>query len=118
MGYSVTNMYVDIKKCKQYYLFLKLSLMVFLSLFIFLISYFASLEKGQMPILLNGTAGLILSLLMPISGFLYYISLGILAHKNNKSFIVWVGLSMLTSPIGFIVSFLLMRDVGQKNGWL
>ncbi len=38
-------------------------------------------------------------------GLLYYVFLGILASKKNRSVIKWVGLSIIFSPIGHIVSF-------------
>jgi len=41
-------------------------------------------------------------------GFLYYIILGVLASKKNRSVIKWVGLTIIFSPIGHIVSYPLM----------
>jgi hypothetical protein len=55
-------------------------------------------EAMSMPILIVGL----------LFGFLYYVVLGILASKKNRSVIKWVGLSIIVSPIGHIVSFPLM----------
>ncbi|MBT5150851.1 MAG: hypothetical protein HOM43_00570 [Flavobacteriales bacterium] len=41
-------------------------------------------------------------------GILYYVVLGILASKKNRSVIKWVGISIIFSPFGHIVSFPLM----------
>ena len=55
-------------------------------------------ESMSMPILMVGL----------LFGFLYYVVLGILASKKNRSVIKWVGLSIIISPIGHIISFPLM----------
>jgi hypothetical protein len=52
-------------------------------------------EAMSMPILIVGL----------LFGFLYYVVLGILASKKNRRVIKWVGLSIIVSPIGHIVSF-------------
>jgi hypothetical protein len=44
-------------------------------------------------------------------GLLYYVFLGMLASKKNRSVIKWVGLSIIFSPIGHIVSYPLMLTV-------
>ena len=41
-------------------------------------------------------------------GLLYYVFLGMLAAKKNRSVIKWVGLSIIFSPLGHIVSYPLM----------
>ena len=38
-------------------------------------------------------------------GFLYYVFLGMLASKKNRSVIKWVGLSLIFSPFGTVVSY-------------
>jgi hypothetical protein len=43
-------------------------------------------------------------------GLLYYVVLGILASKKNRSVIKWVGLSIIFSPIGHVVSYPLMLN--------
>ena len=40
---------------------------------------------------------------------LFYISLGILAARLGKSWIVWVGLTIIAKPIGTIVAYFRMR---------
>jgi len=39
---------------------------------------------------------------------LYHVFLGILASKKNRNVFKWVGLSMIFSPIGILVSYPLM----------
>ena len=41
-------------------------------------------------------------------GLLYYVFLGMLASKKNRSVIKWIGLSIIFSPLGHIISFPLM----------
>ncbi len=55
-------------------------------------------ENMSMPILMVAL----------LFGLLYYVVLGILASKKNRSVIKWVGLSIIVSPIGHIVSYPLM----------
>jgi len=57
-------------------------------------------ENMKMPILSIGI----------LFGILYYVVLGILASKKNRSVIKWVGLSIIFSPIGHIVSYPLMLN--------
>ena len=38
-------------------------------------------------------------------GLLYYVVLGVLASRKNRSVIKWVGLSIIFSPIAYIVSY-------------
>ena len=38
-------------------------------------------------------------------GLSYYVVLGVLASRKNRSVIKWVGLSIIFSPIAFIVSY-------------
>lgn len=51
------------------------------------------------------------------SGFTYLYSLGSLASGANKNVFMWVGGTMITGPIGFIVSFVRMRLVAVQQGW-
>ncbi len=52
----------------------------------------------------------IFMLLMILGIILFYIILGVLAVKKNRSAISWVGLSIITSPIGPIVSYFIMLN--------
>jgi len=52
-----------------------------------------------------------------VAGFTYMASLGTLAAGANKSVIAWVGGTILTGPIGFIVSFVRMRVIAVQQGW-
>jgi hypothetical protein len=40
----------------------------------------------------------------------FFIALGQLARRLDKSSILWVGLSVLTWPLGSLIAFFLMRD--------
>lgn len=51
---------------------------------------------------------LILSVLL-IAGIVYYVSLGILAKRLGKSWITWIGLTVITKPFGPVVAYFLMR---------
>ena len=55
-------------------------------------------ENLEMPIFLIAS----------LFGLLYLVFLGILASKKNRSVIKWVGLTIIFSPIGHIVSYPLM----------
>ena len=44
-----------------------------------------------------------------ISGLAFDISLGMLAKRLGRSWIVWVGLTLFTSPIGPFVAYFRMR---------
>jgi predicted branched-subunit amino acid permease len=50
----------------------------------------------------------LLVVLMIIAGPVWYVSLGMLAHRLGRRWLVWVGLSFITSPIGPLVIFPLM----------
>ena len=51
------------------------------------------------------------------AGFTYLQSLGTLAAGANKSVLAWVGGTMLTGPIGYIVSFVRMKVIAVQQGW-
>ncbi|HEX7026027.1 MAG TPA: hypothetical protein VF268_02200, partial [Gammaproteobacteria bacterium] len=59
-----------------------------------------------------------LLLVMTAGALLYYVFLGLLAKANNMSPIVWVGLSIITSPFSYLVSYPMMIAVGVRNHWL
>lgn len=50
-------------------------------------------------------------LAMLVGGFGFYICLGILAKRLGKSWIIWVGLTVLTNPIGAFVAYFRMRSL-------
>jgi len=52
-----------------------------------------------------------LLIVMLLTSLLFYINLGILAKKMGRSWIVWVGLTFITKPIGPIVSFFWIRSL-------
>ena len=49
-------------------------------------------------------------LLMVIGFLAFYIILGIMAVKKKRSVVYWVGLSVITSPIGPIVAYFMMLN--------
>ena len=51
---------------------------------------------------------LLLVLLMLAAGPVWYVSLGMVAHRLGRRWLVWVGLSFITSPIGPLVIYPLM----------
>ncbi|MCD6390172.1 MAG: hypothetical protein J7L69_12235 [Desulfobulbaceae bacterium] len=56
--------------------------------------------------------------LMVVAGPLWHVSLGMLAHRLGRRWLVWVGLSFITSPIGPLIIFPLMlghMKVARQN---
>lgn len=49
-----------------------------------------------------------------VSGFAFYLALGVLASRLGRSWIVWVGMSMITNPIGPIVAYVRMRQLVEN----
>lgn len=50
----------------------------------------------------------ILLLLMVAAGWVWYITLGIIAHRLGRRWLVWTGLSIITAPIGPLIVYPLM----------
>lgn len=50
-------------------------------------------------------------LALMISGLTYYVSLGMLAKRLGRRWIVWVGLTFITKPIGPFVAYFRMRHL-------
>ena len=69
-------------------------------------------DKGLMDNILIG-----LVLIWIAAHLTYLVSLGTLAAGANKSVIMWVGGTMITGPIGFVVSFIRMKSVAIRQGW-
>jgi hypothetical protein len=44
------------------------------------------------------------------SGLAYYVVLGMLADHLGRNWIVWVGLTLITKPVGPFIAYLMMRD--------
>jgi len=61
-----------------------------------------------------GMIMLITVLVMVIAGLCFYIYLGILATRLERSWITWVGLTMLTGPFGTIFSWFWIRSTVQS----
>lgn len=103
---------IDIASCKSSYRALRFSFAGLIAapvLFIVLAIAQPSVSGGVLVALWLITA---------ISGLLYYVFLGVLASKNHRNVFAWVFLTLVTSPIGFIAGFLMMRNVGIRNGWI
>lgn len=45
----------------------------------------------------------------------YYIVLGVLAAKKKRSVVLWVGLTFLGTPFGFLVSYIMMLFAKPKT---
>ena len=85
--------------------FRRLNILLTISLFLFIVPFLlipyeivAVPENVKMPIFLIAV----------LSGLLYYVFLGILASKKNRSVIKWVGLTIIFSPFGYIISYSLI----------
>lgn len=50
----------------------------------------------------------LLLLVMVAAGSVWYVSLGMLAHRLGRRWLVWVGLSFIFSPIAPLITFPLM----------
>lgn len=50
----------------------------------------------------------VLLLFMVVAGWAWYISLGIVAHRLGRRWLVWTGISFITAPIGPLIAFPLM----------
>ena len=67
-------------------------------------------EPAELP-----SGGYMLSFLVLIlSGWTFWISLGVLASRLGRSPIIWVGVPFITSPIGPIVAYFMMRSRVQS----
>jgi len=51
---------------------------------------------------------LALFIVLSVAGWSYLIALGILASRTGRSWILWAGITFLTSPFGTIVSYIAM----------
>jgi hypothetical protein len=58
----------------------------------------------------------ILILTMIASGLAFYVSLGVLAKRMGGSWIVWVGLTFITNPVGPFVAYFRMRQLVNTGG--
>lgn len=56
----------------------------------------------------------IVILAMVLSGLTFYVSLGMLAKRLGRGWIVWVGLTFITKPIGPFVAYFRMRHLVNK----
>ena len=71
-------------------------------LFVVLVS--ASSSEPFSPILAVCLLGMV------VAGLAFYILLGSLASRMGKSWIVWVGLTIITKPIGSFVAYFMIRQ--------
>jgi hypothetical protein len=66
---------------------------------------FVAPSKGLSPI------EIVCVLAMLSASFPFYICLGILAKRMGRSWITWVGLTIITKPIGPFVAYFKMRNL-------
>jgi hypothetical protein len=66
-------------------------------------SFINSHPEPPMPLVL------IVGAIMCVGALAFYISLGQLAARLGSSWIIWVGLSVLTAPVGPIIAYIAMR---------
>lgn len=52
-----------------------------------------------------------------VSHFAYLYYLGVLINGTNKSFMKWVGLTVIGGPFGTVISFLFLKPVAIEQGW-
>ena len=71
----------------------------------------ASGEPSKEPSLLEGICLSVGGLVVYVTGLSFYICLGILAKRLSRSWIVWVGLTIITTPIGQFVAYFRMRHL-------
>jgi hypothetical protein len=51
---------------------------------------------------------LVLVGLATVAGWTWVVLLGVIAHRLGRSWVIWVGLSIITSPVGPLVAYVLM----------
>jgi hypothetical protein len=80
------------------------SFLISLGSFIGIIAYGAlgPTHEGIAP------AEALLLFLMVVAGFAWYITLGMIAHRLGRRWLVWIGISFITAPIGPLVVYPLM----------
>jgi hypothetical protein len=57
----------------------------------------------------------LLALVLIVAGWSYLVALGVLASRTGRSWILWAGLTLLTSPLGTIVSYLMMSSRAKSS---
>lgn len=68
-------------------------------------------EIGSIPEAMAMPIFLVVVPVLLVSGFAFWISLGMLAAKTGRSGVVWVGLSFITAPIGSIIAYSRMLNI-------
>ncbi|APG25959.1 hypothetical protein [Syntrophotalea acetylenica] len=91
--------------------FLKISLVVSWICYGIMVILGVSEDSGLINYEILTVAAIVLWLIIFIMGILFIFSLGGLAGDLNRSGIVWIGLSIITAPIGPIVAFSMMRNI-------
>ena len=61
----------------------------------------------------NQAISLVASALFLLGAISYYIFLIIVTARAGKNAFVWVGLTFITSPIGILVSYLMIKDAKE-----
>ncbi len=65
---------------------------------------FATSDASVMPSAVTN----ILVALFCVFAFIYWVALGVLAHRTGRNWVRWMALGLVTLAIGFIVSYILM----------
>ena len=105
---------VDIRKCRMCYKFLRMSVVGMLSpVFLALLLMLLGVDTNMQSLL-----GSVLLLILGFSWLLYLVLIAALAAENHKNPVWWFLMSMIVPPFGTIISFILIRGLGNKNGWL
>jgi len=97
---------MDYKKIENAMKFLSTCFFLLLAVF-GLLFLFSFIGHGQD---IPDSIGFVVGFLMLGLNIAFCISLGLLASKLGHRWFVWVGLTIITNPIGFVVAYLMMRQ--------
>lgn len=105
---------VDIHKCRKCYKWLRISVAgMLLPLALQVLLSFTGLSQNSMQM-----ADSLIWMVIVFFALLYLVFIAALAAENYKNPVWYFLLAMLLKPIGIIISFILIRRLGQKNGWV
>ena len=99
---------MDTEKLKRLLTFLTISFTVIVSWLA--TAFILVINKDSSPPLPHETIALFVGLAGIVASWVFVITLWRLARTLNRSPIVWVGLTIISSPIGPVVSYFLMRQ--------
>lgn len=105
---------VDIRKCRKCYQWLRISVAgMLLPLVLQVLLSFTGLSQSSMQM-----ADSLIWMVIVFFALLYLVFIAALAAENYKNPVWYFLLAMLLKPVGIIISFILIRRLGQKNGWV